>query len=354
MREISKQLRALIALIAILTLGSAGAAAEPEDERASILLLDVGPQLGTRTDTLRVHLSDVARLVVEQATDLPTTQQRVQTAVARCRALGAAAAVFVEDLSGVQLRVYWVEPRRGRVWMRELAIGSDGFEAASEKAALVARGGIQELLEAGRLSTAPLLSVEPQEPVVVRSVPPRAPTPSEPPRWALGAGYHGTSPIEEAAWQHGLQLLGSYRFVGPLYLAGRYTVAPGLTVEHAAGAAELARHPAELGFGYRAPWRVAFRAELGMFVEHLVRHTTRVDGGQRPTTDSQRFLLGASARMGLDLHVRSRIRLVGLFGAQVPFNHFNYLAVDDPDGSVAIHVRVVRPLVELGLVIDLW
>lgn len=353
MREIWKRLQALIVAMALLALWAAPAAAS-EEGAVSILLLDLGPTGGARTLTLRTHLSDVARLVVEQAPELRTTQHRVQAAVARCRARGCAAAVFVEDLAGATLRVYWVEPQRGRVWMRELAIGSDGFEAASEKAALVARGGVQELLEAGKLSTAPLVSVEPEKAVPAPTTPQAAPVLAEPRRWGLGAAYHGTSVVKEAAWQHGLELALSYRFWQGLSAAARYTFAPTLALEHDAGTAELQRHPAEVAVGYRAPWNVAPRAELGLFVDHVLRHTTTVDLGQRPTPDSERFLVGASVRMGLDLRVLPRVRLFGLFGLQIPFNHFNYLAVAEPGRPASIHARVVRPLVEAGVAFDLW
>jgi hypothetical protein len=356
-RTVVKRLRLVIALLVLVLVPKPASAQVVEGRRAVVLLDSSLPssQAATRLEALRVHLTDVsARVLVERLGALSTTQQRVRAAVALGRRAGAAVVLFVEEMGDAELRVYWVEPRAGRVWMRGLVIGSDGIDAASEKVAIIARGGVEELLQLGQLS------MEPVSVAAVEKRPPKAPVRLQPKppaargfRLALGAAYEGTSFSPEASWQHGAQLSLSVRLLSGFYVSAKHSFMGPLDISHAGGAAELVRRPSELGFGYRARHRFAWRGELGAFADWVERSTTAAASDQRPTADDARVLLGASAKMGLDLRLLERVRLVGLFGLQAIFNHFDYLN-DDVRREVAIHIRPFRPQAEVGVVAELW
>jgi hypothetical protein len=275
--------------------------------------------------------------------------------VALGRRAGAAVVLFVEELGDAELRVYWVEPKAGRVWMRRLAIGSDGIDAASEKAAIIARGGVEELLQVGQLSmeavAAAPIAKERQATGPARLQP--KPHAARSFRLALGAAYEGTSFSPEASWQHGAQLSLNVRLWPGFYVSAKHSFMAPLDISYAGGAAELVRRPSELGFGYRARHRFAWRGELGIFADRVERSTTVTGSDRRPTPDGARVLLGASAKMGLDFRLLDRVRLIGLFGLQTVFNHFDYLD-DNVRREVAIHIRPLRPQTEAGVVAELW
>jgi len=344
-----------------------GATAEQSGRTGrTVVLLDVSPlsesgdsRLGDiRMETLRIHLTDVAALVVVEkpASLAATTQARVQAAVALGRTRGAAAVVFIEELGETELRVYWVEPRQGRVWMRPISIGSDGVDAAAETSALIARGGVEELLEAGRMAMEPVSSIpatpkpEPSKNPVIGVLPTR----TRPFRFAAGVAYEGTSFASEAAWQSAAGVSVAARLGRSFYVAAKYSFMGPMTIASDSGLrAQLVRRPVELAFGYRQPAPLAWRTELGAFADPVRRSTTGVESGQKPTGELTRVLFGASAKLGVDWEAAHRLRLVGMLGAEAVFNHFDYLA-DDSQRVVAIHVRRVRPLLVAGVVAELW
>ncbi len=353
-----KRLLLVISLVMLAVLAPKRARAQADESARAVVLMDSSmpsSEAATRLETLRVHLTDVsARVLVERLGALQTTQQRVRAAVALGRRAGAAVVLFVEELGDAELRVYWVEPKAGRGWMRGLAIGSDGIDAASEKAAIIARGGVEELLQVGQLSMEPVAAapVEKRQPTAPARLQPK-PLAARSFRLALGAAYEGTSFSPEASWQHGAQLSLNVRLLLGFYVSAKHSFMAPLDISYAGGAAELVRRPSELGFGYRARHRFAWRGELGVFADWVERSTTAAASGQRPTPDDARVLLGASAKMGLDFRLLERVRLVGLFGLQAIFNHFDYLG-DDVRREVAIHVRPLRPQAEAGVVAELW
>ena len=329
------------------------------DASRTVVLMDVAPSsipAAARIETLRVHMTDVAaHVVVEKpATIAPTTQARVDAAVTLGKQRGAVAVLFVEEIGGAELRVVWVEPRQGRVWMRRLAIGSDGVDAASEKSALIARGGVEELLEAGRLAMDPVASLPstPKPDVPEKAAAPMAPDPRDA-RLAAGVAYEGTSFSPEAPWQSGIGVSIAGRLGRGFCLAAKYSFMGPMTIESSGLTAHLVRRPMELAAGYRSSAPIGVRAEMGAFADYVLRSTTGVAGGMRPTQDDGRMLLGLSAKVGLGWEVAYRLRLVGLVGAEAVLNHFDYL-VDDSAREVAIHVRTIRPLFEAGIVADVW
>jgi hypothetical protein len=334
-------------------------AAQPaNDASRTVVLMDVAPSstpAATRIETLRVHMTDVAaRVVVEKPTGaLPTTQARIEAAVALGRQRGAVAVLFVEEM-GDELRVVWVEPKQTRVWMRRLTIGSDGVDAASEKSALIARGGVEELLEAGRLAMDPVASL-PSAPKP--DLPEKAKTPvardSRDVHVAAGVAYEGTSFSPEAPWQSGVGVSIAGHLGRGFYLAAKYAFMGPMTLESSGLTAHLVRRPGELGAGYRSTAPIGVRAEIGAFADYVLRSTTGVPGGMRPTQDDGRILLGLSARVGLGWEVAYRLRIVGLVGVETVLNHFDYL-VDDSARQVAVHIRTIRPLIEAGIVADVW
>jgi hypothetical protein len=350
----------LIALLVLTALTAAGAtqAAPTARESSVVLLMATSPQSTrerARLEALRIHLTDVASRVEIEASSgsLTTTHERVNAAVALGRRHHAAAVLFVEELGETELRLYWVEPKRGRAWMRQLSFDRDGVAAADETAALVARGGVEELLEAGQMSMKPVATV----PIAV-TPPPAAGDTSKPPvaktsRLRAGAMYQGTSFAPEATWQHGLQVLLAARLAQTFYLAAKHTFTEPITVTKGSVTAHLVRRPTELAFGYQADAPVALRSELGVFADHVARTTTHVQTDQLPTRDAARVFLGASLRLGVEVRLGQRVRLVGSSGAEFLLNGFDYLT-DDASHQVAINVRRVRPLIEAGLAGELW
>jgi hypothetical protein len=335
-------------------------AAEPGTEASrTVVLLDVAPSPTTaaaRIETLRVHMTDVAaRVVVEKpAAALLSTQARIDHAVALGRQRSAVAVIFVEEMRQGDLRVVWVEPKQGRVWMRLLTLGSDGVDAASEKAALIARGGVEELLEAGRMAMDPVAPVPsvPKADVSEKTTPPRMQGPREA-RLAVGAVYEGTSYAQESPWQNGIGVSIAAALGRGFYVAAKYTFVTPMTIEASGVTAHLVRRPIEMVAGYRSAATFGLRAELGAFGDYVLRSTTQTVTGIRPTEDGGRILMGLSAKIGLGWEVAYRLRLVGMVGAQAVMNHFDYL-VDDRSRDVAVHVRTIRPLIEAGIVADVW
>ncbi len=313
------------------------------------------PLAVARLKTLRIHLTDLSATLIVERVDTPnaTTKVRVDLAVALGRKYGAAAVLFVEEVGDAELRVYWVEPRQGHTWMRSLSIGSDDASATSEKAALIASAGVQELLEVGRLAMTPVVtSPEPSKPQA-----PTRPRESEreqrTPRARLEVSYEGSSFAKEAPWQSGVGLQLAGRVWRGVFVAAKFSFLTPVHVVSKGLAAQLVRRPGELAVGYRSPAPLALRAEVGIFADYVLRSTTQARAGHEPTADSGRILFGASARLGLDWKMLPRVNLVALFGADVLFNKFDYLA-DGPTAPVAIHVRRLRPALSVGIVAELW
>ncbi len=309
-----------------------------------------------RLEALRIHLTDVAADVLVESTEprVMTTYERVNAAVTLGRHRQAAAVLFVEELGETELRLYWVQPQQGRAWMRRISIGSDGDAAVDERAALIARGGVEELLEAGTMSMRPVASVAPvATPAATPAGAAKRSVPAPKPRFRAGVLYQGTSFAHQTSWQNGLQALLAARLSQRFYLTGKHTFTQPVTFARGAVAGHLARRPSELGLGYRSTAPLALRSELGVFADYVVRSTTRVGGDQAPTQARGRVLWGSSLRLGLELEVAPRLRLVGLAGAEFLLNGFDYLT-DDSSALVALKVRRVRPLVETGLLVELW
>ncbi len=327
----------------------------------SVLVLDISPAsplAAARLETLRIHLTDLSATLIVERVDTPkaTTSARVDLAVALGRKHAAAAVLFVEEVGDVELRVYWVEPRQGRTWMRRLPIGSDDPSATSEKAALIASAGVQELLEVGRLAMQPVeTSAEPSKPPVPARPRERERLQRTPPtpRASLQVSYQGSSFAQEAPWQSGVGLQLAARVGRGVFVAAKFSFLAPVDIVTGGLAAHLVRRPAELAVGYRSPAPLALRAELGTFADYVLRSTTQAAAGHQPTADSGRVFLGASARLGLDWKFLPRLRLVGLFGADVLFNKFDYLS-DSSTAPVAIHVRRLRPALSVGIVAELW
>ncbi len=334
-------------------------AAKPVSDGRIVCLMATSPASTrelARLEALRIHLTDVAASVLVESPEQPVTStyERVNAAVTLGRHRNATAVLFVEELGESELRLYWVQPQQGRAWIRRISIGSDGDAAVDERAALIARGGVEELLEAGTMSQRP---VAPVAAVAMPQAAPagaaKPPVPAPRPRFRAGVLYQGTLFAHETSWQNGLQALLAARLTERFYLTGKHTFTQPVTFARGAVAGQLARRPSELALGYRSNGQLALRSELGVFADYVVRSTTRVGGDQAPTPARGRVLWGSSLRLGLELQVAPRIRLVGMAGAEFLLNGFDYLT-DDSSASVALKLRRVRPLIETGLLVELW
>src|SRR5262249_37897292 len=152
---------------------------------------------------------------------------------------------------------------------RRLSIGSDGVDAASEKSALVARGGVEELLEAGRMAMDPVASL----PIAAKAeLPEKAGAPAIQDQRiasvAVGVGYKEISFAPEAPWQNGVGVSIAGGLGRGFYLTLKYSFLAPMTIESGGLRAHLVRRPAEIAATYRSDATIGLRAEIGVFGDY--------------------------------------------------------------------------------------
>jgi len=365
--------------LALVLLGG-GAGAEP---RPSIVLaFDATSDAQKQAvAAIQAHMQGLPLEVVAAPVE---PQRSLQLRLAESGALAVSREAFgtfyVDVAEDRSLLIFFTEAKGEATLIRRLPPNRQGLRVALEQAAIVVRSLVEALLEGGGVGIAPPAG---QPPVPARPASPSSGGPSdgadiplEPPeaetlapadeaasrakspdgiglgtaRVGFGAGLAVTSFASEAPWQAGFTAGAHCLVVPTLYVGGRYTLLPALTIQRADAAFSVRRHPLELLVGYRESGRVALNAELGAVVDRATRTTVRAASPLGATSSEGRWMLAVGARGGFSWSPWAPVWASLRAGADFVLTPYSYAT----DSSQLASPRLVRPRMELEVSVWLW
>lgn len=261
---------------------------------------------------LRDHLADTEATLEVAPTTGATLLSRLEWAkhTGDARSLDA---VFWMEPVGDGHRLYLLEPRRQRYWVRALPRAHDA-ELAFEQVGIMVRSLVSTLdedVEFEGLSPVappppPEVAVSPQEPTA-GSPAAATPRPAAARPLTVAIAYSGSNLDDDTPWQHGIAGALDAEFAVPAFIRFGSAYVPPVTREGAL-ALRLHRLPFRAEAGYRFAERRRIRGEIGAGI------VAELLWWDIPTTANVRGLSGTQARVALSVGAGFRVRLVKGWG----------------------------------------
>lgn len=292
----------------------AGEPVEPSEEaqaETSVVFMsvpEVDPQLEREAvEAMQAQLMGIStRLVVRDGQVDETMRGRIDRALALAAEESATAVFWIEVDDSGQILHYTVEAGRGdRALVRRTGTDAGSRSAQLEAVAVITRRSTDALLRGGEIGVGfeEVRPEPPRDPEPEPVVTPPAPATPERQRgtFRFALAYSGTTYAPEHVWQSGMNLRAGWRFPFGLLIDVGYTL--NVPARRSIDGVELtvARHPIELGVGYRRAWQwLAIEAELAGIADVNTRRTLSAEPGFLTTEDDARLVLGFAPRVRLE------------------------------------------------------
>ncbi len=307
--------------------GATWARAASAGDAALVVMLendDAAPPESATLDAIRAQVGDLpVKVRLERHARFADLRAQMDYAAHLASSSGARGVFWVNaDVSGDVL-LFMLDPDGDRLLLRRIE-GHGASEAVTEEVANVAHAIVEALAEGQRVGmTAVPVPAPPPPPPSPRPHPPPArrtppaprpiPHPRPPPRrhvpapgvpvWTQ-AGWAGSTWASGVPWTHGAALGVEARLTRGLLLRADYTFFLPATVAAQGTTLQLARHPADVAFGWEGTFgRLGVGAELGATLDPVGRATLAVAEGLTPAPDgiALTFALSPRARAALRL-----------------------------------------------------
>jgi hypothetical protein len=327
--------------------GTLRGAETPGDAAQAVVVFAIDPRspdAQAMIDAVRAHLTGLpVRLVVDRpghsvsGAGAPPEPQAMPSG----RVLGT---ISIDPATRGEWVVSFTEPAFDTTLVRRIKLRPQGTLVALEEAAIVIRSMIEALLDGGHVGIAKPAASRAAE----TSVGPGALTRGPRGSIAVSAGYVGTSFAAGLGWQSGASL-GLRWFAAGFYVGAAYDIFPSIETDTRPASLLLIRHPGALVVGYQGSARIAPLGELGFWGDYISRYTMEIETGLARTNAQGRWSFGLALHAGICWSPLARIHVTARGGAEVVLNPYAYVV----QGPV-ITPRVVRPRLDLGVVIDVW